>query len=273
MASDLAVSFLVPIRHPDNIRDAGTFQTVLADTLRSFAAQTSPAWEALIIANPGTPLPDLPDRVRVIEVGFGPNLAHDDVAKDPLKARAVFRLDKGRRVAAGLRASTGAYYMAFDDDDFAHRDLVAFVDGHRGPPGWYVEDGFAVDYGGSHTIALDRFDTICGSTHVLRRDLLDWPAEDDPAHDEFAAKWLGGHGSKTADFKARGVTLAPVPFAAVAYLCRNPNSHSLTNTIWRNYILNRENLTRPGQMLRYLSRLKRIDAGFRRDFFGAAAHG
>lgn len=263
-----ALSFIVPIRHPSNIRDPETFRTVFADTLRSFAAQTSPAWEAVVVANPGTPLPDLPPQARLVEVDYPPNPLHDAVTREPLKARAVVRVDKGRRLAAGLRVASGAYFMAFDDDDYAHRELVAYVDGHRGPPGWYVRDGYGVDYGGSRAIALERFDTICGSSHILRRDLVSLPGESEAGHDDYAAKWLGGHGSKTDDYRARGVTLDPLPFAGVAYLCLNPNSHSRTNTILRNYVFNRSNLTRPARLMAGLRRLRRIDDGFRRDFFG-----
>ncbi len=59
------------------------------------------------------------------------------------------RLDKGRRVLAGiLEADKSGYLMVVDDDDFVSCRLTRFVADHLGNNGWYVQNGYIWGDGG-----------------------------------------------------------------------------------------------------------------------------
>ena len=57
--------------------------------------------------------------------------------------RQAFRLDKGRRVLAGMLhlAPTG-FVMISDDDDFVHNKLAEYVERRQHENGWYLGDGW-----------------------------------------------------------------------------------------------------------------------------------
>ena len=99
------LTFLVPVRHPENMRSVDHSMDLLARTLRSIANQTAPGWAALVIANPGTPLPPLPEKAALVTVDRPPNPQHELGEHDREAALESFREDKGRRVLAGALAA------------------------------------------------------------------------------------------------------------------------------------------------------------------------
>lgn len=180
------------------------------------------------------------------------------------------RLDKGRRILAGMRAAGPTdYFVFFDDDDYASRRLTGYVRANSGANGWYIEHGYGVNHHGRIRIALHPFHKTCGSSHIIRSDLFDVPPEGDPAHDPYVRLFLGAHGAIPENYAKRGHPLLSLPFPGAVYRLDHPNSHSRTTTLFRQYIFNRENVTRrPDKLLRTLGRLRPVDAAFRREFYG-----
>ncbi|RDC69895.1 hypothetical protein DLJ49_17645 [Rhodovulum sp. 12E13] len=169
------LTFLVPIRHPDNMASVPMAMRYLSTTLRSFANQSSQDWRAVIAANRGTPLPDLPDRTEVAWLDMPANRVHDMAEHGYQTAIEAFEPDKSRRLLAALeQAPDSPYVMAVDDDDLLHRDLVRFVVERQGENGWYVQSGWQFEQAGPVEIIapLDDFHLKSGSSLVHRRDLL-----------------------------------------------------------------------------------------------------
>ena len=54
------LTFIIPVRHQDNARDWALLKANLTQTAASIASQTHPGWRALVVANEGADLPDLP---------------------------------------------------------------------------------------------------------------------------------------------------------------------------------------------------------------------
>jgi len=263
------ITYIIPIRHPDNLRDPAAQLAIWGRTFPCYTAQTDDNWRVVLVANPGTHIPPLPKGFEVVRVDYPPNMMHELKDHDHRRAMDAIMLDKGRRIGAGIRAFPDShYYMLMDDDDFVSSKLTAFVKKNRGENGWFVNQGYGVELNGSLAMELDRFHKHSGSSHIMRKDLLPLPDEDDPAYDPYVMKWLGTHGPTTELFEDIGTPLAPLPFYGAAYLVNNPNSHSASNALLRMYVLNKDTLRKPWSIFRKLSRLKRIDNHFRAEFFG-----
>jgi hypothetical protein len=105
-------------------------------TIRSIAAQDDKRWHAVIVANHGADLPELPEGFDVCRVDFPPNQIHQqgDASKEDFYN--AFRIDKGRRVLAGmLHARDCGHFMIVDDDDFVSRRLTGLAASEPGANG------------------------------------------------------------------------------------------------------------------------------------------
>jgi hypothetical protein len=90
------VTFIIPVRHPDNARDWSRLKANLAQTVASISNQTSDDWRGIIVANEGADLPDLPERFCVERVTFPPNDMHERGKASIEAFRDAFRADKVR---------------------------------------------------------------------------------------------------------------------------------------------------------------------------------
>ncbi len=82
------------------------------------------------------------------------------------------RHDKGLRIHVGLAGiADQTHAMVVDFNDFVHRRLVAHVEAHRDAAGWNISRGH-VWSGGSWCFAQSRFHSMCGTSHIVRRDLM-----------------------------------------------------------------------------------------------------
>lgn len=263
------LTFIIPVRHPDNLRDPAAQTRILNRTFASIAAQTISSWRAVVIANHGTELPELSDGFEVVWVDYAPNPRHELNAHDFQNAMDFFRLDKGRRVWSGMNAFPDThYFMIVDDDDYVSRDLTAYARAHRGANGWFIRYGYGIDPDGGVAIELDRFHKTCGTSHIARADLYDLPDIDDPNFAEYVKKWLGSHGATTEHFEAIDAPLSALPFHGAVYLMNNPNSHSRSNRLLRQYIFNMDTVRRPWNLFAKLSQLTRVNHAFRTEFLG-----
>jgi hypothetical protein len=159
--------FIVPIRHPENVRDKDDQRRCLAQTLASLDAQTDRDFEILIVASDGQELPDLPERARVTHVSLPPN----GVIEKATSLNEIYesiRIDKGRRVHAAF-AAVGArdWVMVVDDDDLVSRRLV---EEHRRldrSKGWYIKDGYLWADGSRWLTTSDAFFEKCGTSLIV----------------------------------------------------------------------------------------------------------
>ena len=96
------LTFIIPIRHQDNAKDWQRVKRTLAQTVQSIARQDRDGWKAVVIANHGADLPELPKGFDVKRVDFPPNQLHAQGNATQGQFYQAFRLDKGRRVLAGM---------------------------------------------------------------------------------------------------------------------------------------------------------------------------
>ena len=266
---DTVLTFIIPVRHQDNASDWPRLKVNLAQTMRSIRAQTNKQWRAIVVANEGAELPELPNGFEVVSVQFPPNPKYDLNGDDREAIYDAVRLDKGRRILAGmLHADKTEYFMVVDDDDFVHRDLVAFAASNPGCNGWRINDGLVWDDGGKLLLLNSDFNNLCGTSLVIKANLYNLPARFGDASEEFIKTMLGSHVMIAKILNERGFPLAPLPFVGSIYRVGHAGSHSQSKGIIRKYFLNKTALKNPVQLIANLKRIQFLSSEIKRTYFG-----
>jgi len=223
------VTFIIPVRHQANSNDWPSLKRRLSQTIASISGQTNGDWRAVIVANEGADLPDLPPKFSAERVTFPPNQLHDINGADREKVYDAFRLDKGRRVLAGmLSARDTRFFMIVDDDDFVSANIVEFAARNADANGWKIDRGYLWNEGGRLLLHHNDFANFCGTSLIIRSDLYRLPATFEDADIDYIKSMLGSHvriGKMLAD---QGHPLGSLPFRGAIYLQQN-HAHTLAH--------------------------------------------
>lgn len=142
---------------------------------------------------------------------------------------AVMR-DKGTKLAVALSAVRHGHVMFVDADDYVSVDMTGFVARNPSSPGWYVSDGLVYNHLDSRTSGSSRFNEICGTSLIVKRDLLSQPViRPTPTQEEVldafdesvVLRHLGSHRHLAAD-----LGLPPLPFPGAMYSVSTGENHS-----------------------------------------------
>jgi hypothetical protein len=183
--------------------------------------------------------------------------------------RDACRLDKGRRVLAGMvQAQTSGHVMVVDDDDFVSCRLTAFVAGHPGANGWYVQNGYLWGDGGQWMYEYADFSKFCGTSHIIRAELYDLPASLEAADTDYIRTLFGSHIFIREHLAARGRPLEPLPFAGAVYRIGHSGAHSKSAGLLKQVFFKRELIRSPLKLLDRFSRLRLLSASVRSQFWG-----
>ncbi len=263
------LTFIIPVRHQENCGDWPALKAQLTDTLRSISAQDDSNWNAVIIANHGADLPDLPTGFHVTRVDFPPNTLHEQGKADKETFFESVRFDKGRRILAGmLDAGTMGHVMVVDDDDFVSRRLTSFVAANQQANGWYIQNGYVWGDQGKLLYLYDGFSAFCGTSHIIRTALYELPPTIEAASDTYIKQILGSHIQIDEYLKRQGTPLEPLPFVGAVYRIGHFFSHSRSTDLLSHFFFHRWLLKRPIELVRRLSRLRLVTKSVRREFFG-----
>jgi hypothetical protein len=262
-----ALTFIIPVRHHENARDWRRLKSNLAQTVASIAAQQSEAWNAIIVANHGADLPALPSRFSVKWVDFPPNPLHERGTADVELFRDAIRLDKGRRILAGmLHGGQISHVMIVDDDDLIHRNLTGFIQENPRKHGWYFSHGFVWKDRGKLLYLYSDFSQLCGTSHIIRSDLYQIPPTMADASDDYVRRMLGSHVMIDGILRDRGAALEPLPFPGAIYRVGHSGSWSSSKGIFRQFFF--PALRSPLRLLKHTARLRLKTNVIQRDFFG-----
>jgi hypothetical protein len=268
------LTFVIPLRHPQNSADWPALKRRLTETIRSIAAQDDARWRAVVVANEGADLPVLPGNFSVKRVDFPPNPMFEQGDNDLEAFRDACRLDKGRRVLAGiLEADKSGYVMVVDDDDFVSCRLTSFVADCPGDNGWYVQNGYIWGDGGNLIYEYADFSKLCGTSHIVRAALYALPASVEAANPDYVRKMFGSHIFIREYLAARGQPLEPLPFIGAVYRIGHAGAHSRSSGLIRQVFFKRELLKNPLRLVGRFSRLRRLETTVRHEFWGQPALG
>jgi hypothetical protein len=196
---------------------------------------------------------------------------HEQGNSDVETFRDSFRLDKGRRVLAGmLTAERASYFMIVDDDDFVSSRIVEFVSQHQGQNGWWIENGYIWGHGGPLVARYPGFSDFCGTSLIIRSDLYQLPNSLESAQESYLKSMLGSHIAIKGILSKRGTPLAPLPFLGAVYRIGHTGAHSKSNGLIRYLLLKRELIKRPDKVFSRIARIRLLDEPIRREFFGEA---
>jgi hypothetical protein len=188
--------------------------------------------------------------------------------------REACRLDKGRRVLAGvLEAGRTGYVMVVDDDDFVSRRLTSFVAGYPEKNGWYVQRGYLWGDGGKLIYEYADFSKFCGTSHIIRTDLYELPASVEAADPGYIRTLFGSHVFIRENLAARGRPLEPLPFVGAVYRIGHAGAHSKSAGLLKQVFFKRELLKNPLKLVGRFSRLRLLGATARHQFWGHPAIG
>lgn len=265
------LTFIVPVRHPDNARNWAELKSYLAQTLASIAAQDGGGWQTVVVANRGADLPRLPRGIEVAWVDLPPNALHERQGASEDAFHDAIRLDKGRRILAGMLAARDSdYFMGVDDDDLVSRRLTRHVAEHLGAPGWYVRDGYVWTTGSRVMFPYADFSKLCGTSHIVRSDLFGLPGRIDDADDEHVKKMLGSHIFIREHLAASNAALAPLPFPGAVYRVGHVGSVSRSHDVAKSFFLRPWVLKQPVELVRRILRLRWVAGKSRSEFFGVS---
>jgi hypothetical protein len=266
-----ALTFIIPVCHPHNARDWNQLKSNLAHTVKSVSAQLSGEWNAIIIANYGSDLPPLPDGFAIHWVDFPPNPVYEQGSVDQEQFRDGVRLDKGRRILAGmLHAGKMGHVMVVDADDFISNRLAGFAAENREKPGWYMSKGYGWSDGGKMLYLYSGFHLFCGTSHIVRSDLFNLPQRFEEASDVYIRRMLGSHIYIDEYLRSSGTPLNPLPFTGAIYRIGHAGSHSKSAGLWQSFFLTEEVWKRPLSILPRIFRLRILRKSLQREFFGSA---
>ncbi len=273
-AAETVLTFVIPLRHPQNSPDWPALKRRLAQTMHSIAGQDDSRWRAIIVANTGSDLPPLPDNFALKQVDFPPNPMFEQGDNDREAFLDCCRLDKGRRVLAGiLDADRTSYVMVVDDDDFVSCRLTSFVADHLGDNGWYVRDGYIWSDGGKLLYEYADFSKFCGTSHIIRTSLYDLPQTLEAADPDYIRKILGSHVFIREYLQEHRRPLQPLPFVGAIYRVGYVGSHSKSPGLMRLVFFRRELLRNPLKVPGRFARLRLLDATVRHQFWGSPVNG
>jgi glycosyltransferase involved in cell wall biosynthesis len=274
VARGAVLTFVIPVRHPQNSPDWAAHKRRLAETMRSIAGQDDGRWRAIIVANEGADLPPLPDKFAVKRVEFPPNPMFERGDNDVESFRDCIRMDKGRRVLAGiLEAGSSGYVMVVDDDDFVSCRLSSFVASHQGENGWYFQNGYIWSDGGRVVYKYCDFSKFCGTSHIIRTDLYELPASVEAADPDYLRKIFGSHIFIRDHLEERGNPILALPFVGAIYRVGHVGAWSSSVGLIKRVIFNRELLKNPLKLVGRLTRLRLLDATVRHHFWGSRVTG
>lgn len=264
------LSFVIPVRHPDNADNWRKLKENLNQTVGSIARQDDDRWRAVIVANHGADLPELPARFEVARVNLPPNRLYRQGGAEKEAFYEAVRSDKGRRVLAGmLHLGVAGHYMVVDDDDLVSRRLASFVAAHTGENGWFVRDGYVWSDGGALLYLHSDFSRLCGTSHIVRADLLALPASYEAVDETYIRRMLGSHVFIHDDLDASGSPLAPLPFVGAVYRTGHAGAHSRSKGILEQFFLHKSVLLQPKALADRLSRTRLRTSSINEEFFGA----
>ncbi len=253
--------FVIPIRHPNQVTDIEEQRGILRQTIDCLKLQKGDQWQAIIVANPGTPIPDLPPQISVKWVDIAPN---EGFAKATTRQEffEVVRDDKGQRLLEGVRdIGPDDYVMVVDDDDLIDPSLASFVLDQPLRNGWFVENGYRWNTTTGEVLDMSGFHMSCGTCLIVRAGYYQFFDQLKTGVSQEAIQELGSHRQVFDRATLEGTPFAEIPFRAAVYRTAHQTS-VISDISSRKLAIWNRGLRGTVHMLRYnLGKLKRRLAG------------
>lgn len=199
------LAFVVPLKSAAVSNSWERVTRLVERAVRSACAQTCPEFRVVVVCHEVPEIRVKDPRLEFLPVGFAP----------PGPDAEARRKDKGRKLLAGLWHALShhpSHVMPLDADDCVSNRLAGHVAAHPGDNGWYIARGYFY-HDGMESVHVDRrrFHQWCGSSHIVKPELLELPPPS-------TGDWRLAHGPLARRMRRRGTPLQPLPFPGAVYL-------------------------------------------------------
>lgn len=215
------IIFITTIKHPDNSHNYHKIAYLLERTLKSVCTQTDKNFRVLVVCNSK---PDITFDADLVEFIVLDNFASPSI--DVAKKMSIdnIRLDKGTKYLMGCQYAARFkpdYIMFFDADDFISRDIVGYLNQHKGENGFIIDQGYIYRDGGLLIRELPHFNTRCGTSVIFNPKLFKLPKNIDSTMSKsqllaqidkkYVCEILGAHKFSADYFKQQGCAFKILP--------------------------------------------------------------
>ena len=233
------LAFIIPVKHPSSCRSYDVVSALLKQTLHSVCRQTSDDFRVIVVCNRKPRYSDVFKNTSFVEVDFPP--PQSPVSKSEEHSH-VF-LDKGCKQAIGLvvaRQYNPKHIMFTDADDFVSCRIAEFTKMRPAEPGWFFEKGLVFSNLSKVIEERHRFWSYCGTSHILRHDLIKIPASLSVSQTkqelinsiglDYLTRILGDHNRYQHLCNSQGETLKPLPFNGAIW--RADTGENSSRVVW-----------------------------------------
>ncbi len=224
--------FLLPLKSSKVSNSWENTCLLLERSLRSICAQTHTDFKVLVVCHEQPEITFAHEAIDFLCVDFPrPRPVNYDEAfpmKEPNR-------DKNKKILFGLlhaRAFKPSHVVFIDADDLVSQRLAAFVSQNPAQPGWYIDKGFAYLENSAKLVPIkERFYGKCGSSHIVRFDLLEKIAQKTSL--ETVDHRFLHHQDVRSMVIEQGATLSPLPFPGAIYVTDHGENVWASATILR----------------------------------------
>jgi len=266
------LTFVVPLRAPAASKNWERVLERLLKTMRSIeaACANTPGLGAVLVANHGAELPELPGCFDLVRVDLAPpavSVFFGD-GDDDERRNAVW-WDKGFKVATGMRhaLSLGTrFVMSVDADDLISRRIGSLPLNSPDSNGWFINNGWLLTAGSRWSLAIDDFHNWCGTYAIVRADLLPLIEPIEALDPEEIRLVFGHHRNLIPLLAERGTPLEEAGFRAAIYIVGHSESNYRRGRLRSEQLALHKIFSNPRNFLRWLRRLRYLGYRSRSEF-------
>lgn len=221
------LAFIIPVMHPEKCQCYNKVTQLLDQTLKSICGQIGSTYRVIVVCNKKPNLHINNDKIEIIEVDF-------PLPPKPVnlsdRYSHVYR-DKGSKVLVGLLNSikyNPTHIMVTDADDYVSNRLSLLVRNNPTHNGWYFREGYIFSEKTKLLGRLEKFHSYCGTSHIIRKDLISCPNKELPLNPSFqfiqnnvdnyyVEKILGDHNDFLAYCRRQNAPLSPLEFVGAIW--------------------------------------------------------
>ena len=206
------LTFIISMRARALSQDWDYHCRLLQSTVNSIFAQNHPDFNVVIVCHDVPQISQPRDgAIYFLTVNYPlPQRSFDDMV-----------VDKVLKLTAGVDWSVARgsdYVMFMDADDLVSRRLSEFVAAHKGDNGWFFPKGYSHRYGEWWLRKQEFHHLICGTSHIVRRNLLEFAHDELYRGERVNTLAAAGHANYCGFLKTQGTPLEPLPFSGAVYI-------------------------------------------------------
>ena len=212
------LTFIVPVKSERVSGDWLEFCNLVERTFKSICNQTNQNFKLVAVCHEIPQVNFIHKNLHYVQVDFEPPIRKQNESNDSINKRR--EIDKGKKLKIGVKYAKDKldadYVMTVDSDDYVSKRIAEYVNNANvDVPGWYIKNGYLHFDGKSFLFATFKFSYLCGSSIIVKPELLQYFFEVDPV-------LYFDHRLKVLDNR---IKLKPLPFYGGIYSMANGENH------------------------------------------------